>query len=428
MSVLDVVAPEPDEPRGRGRRCAAGRRARRRHRAARALTCRSNTDTLLATAVAEGVVARTPGTLVGPVLALGCSAHHLAFPGTVSLRISTFVATVVDVCRSLAAAGPDRRAGERPRRQPRAARRRVDRVERRGNPCLQPSPTGTSSRTSWPRRSAPPPREACGHACALETSLMQHLASGQPCARTLIPPDATPPTWPDPHMFSTDAVQVVRPFEELSADGVIGRPSLATPELGRRLFERGRRTRVPRGRAHHAGERVSCAAGAGPDHARGGAWSSSARVRRGPLRQVRTYDVHAAGSELNVAIGAAQLGLRVGWISRLGADDFGDLLLSAARAEGMDTSQVVRGRSRSDRDIRRPTRVPDRRPLVVDVLPRGVRGLAPLGRRAGRRLPAQRGDLPHDRHLAGRLRRARRGGGHRRRRCRCRRARDGRST
>jgi sugar/nucleoside kinase (ribokinase family) len=64
---------------------------------------------------------------------------------------------------------------------------------------------------------------------------------------------------------------------------------------------------------------------------------------RGPLRQVRTYDVHAAGSELNVAIGAARLGLRVGWISRLGADDFGDLLLSAVRAEGVDTSQVVRG-------------------------------------------------------------------------------------
>jgi sugar/nucleoside kinase (ribokinase family) len=62
----------------------------------------------------------------------------------------------------------------------------------------------------------------------------------------------------------------------------------------------------------------------------------------GPLRQVKTYDVHAAGSELNVAIGAARLGLRVGWISRLGADDFGDLLLSAVRAEGVDTSQVVR--------------------------------------------------------------------------------------
>ncbi len=63
----------------------------------------------------------------------------------------------------------------------------------------------------------------------------------------------------------------------------------------------------------------------------------------GPLRHVPGYEAHAAGSELNVAIGAARLGLRVGWISRVGADGFGDLLLAAARAELVDTSQVVRG-------------------------------------------------------------------------------------
>jgi creatinine amidohydrolase/Fe(II)-dependent formamide hydrolase-like protein len=45
-----------------------------------------DTDTLLATSVAEGIVARTPGTLLGPTLELGCSSHHSAFPGTVSLR------------------------------------------------------------------------------------------------------------------------------------------------------------------------------------------------------------------------------------------------------------------------------------------------------------------------------------------------------
>ena len=63
---------------------------------------------------------------------------------------------------------------------------------------------------------------------------------------------------------------------------------------------------------------------------------------RGPLRRVRTYDVHAAGSELNVAIGGARLGLRVGWISRVGADEFGELLVAAARTDGVDTSRVVR--------------------------------------------------------------------------------------
>jgi creatinine amidohydrolase len=202
-----------------------------------------DTDTLLATAVAEAIVARTPGTLVGPVLALGCSSHHLGFPGTVSLRVPTFVATVVDLCRSLAAAGLtvvllNGHGGNR-------APLGVALTELAGEGIR------AYSFTYWELlgdvvaealgAAAP---EACGHACALETSLMQHLHPDG-VRESLIPPDATPPTWPDPHMFSTDAVQVVRPFEELKADGVVGRPSLATPELGRRLFaaavERGSR-------------------------------------------------------------------------------------------------------------------------------------------------------------------------------------------
>lgn len=194
-----------------------------------------NTDTLLATAVAEGIVARTPGTLVGPVLALGSSAHHLAFQGTVSLRISTFVATVVDVCRSLAAADltvvlVNGHGGNR-------APLGVALTELSGEGIR------AYTFTYWDllddvvaEALGAAAREACGHACALETSLMQHL-DPDAVRQSLIPPDATPPSWPDPHMFSTDAVQVVRPFEELKADGVIGRPSLATPELGRRLFD-----------------------------------------------------------------------------------------------------------------------------------------------------------------------------------------------
>ena len=63
------------------------------------------TDTLLATAVAEAIVTRTPGTLLAPALELGCSSHHSAFAGTISLSTQTFVGIVVDVCRSLARAG-----------------------------------------------------------------------------------------------------------------------------------------------------------------------------------------------------------------------------------------------------------------------------------------------------------------------------------
>ncbi len=46
--------------------------------------------------------------LVGPTFAVGMAQHHLAFPGTVSLRPSTMIAAVRDWTASLALAGFDR--------------------------------------------------------------------------------------------------------------------------------------------------------------------------------------------------------------------------------------------------------------------------------------------------------------------------------
>ena len=193
------------------------------------------TDTMLAVAVAEGVAARRAGALVGPTLSVGCSSHHQAFAGTVSLDAPTFVAMVVDVCRSLSrSAGAilllNGHGGNRSPLGVAAGQLADERIR-------------VFTLTYWELLEdvvddalGADAATACGHACALETSLMQHL---DPAAvrDALIPPGATPPTWPDPHMFSKDPVRVVRPFEELSPDGVIGRPSLATPELGRRLYD-----------------------------------------------------------------------------------------------------------------------------------------------------------------------------------------------
>ena len=53
-----------------------------------------------------------------------------------------------------------------------------------------------------------------------------------------------------------------------------------------------------------------------------------------------TFERKVGGAELNVAIGCARLGLKVGWISRLGNDDFGKYILKTARGEGIDVSEV----------------------------------------------------------------------------------------
>ena len=193
------------------------------------------TDTLLATAVAEAIVARTRGTLLGPTLELGCSSHHSSFAGTLSLRTETFVGIVVDVCRSLARAGLtvvllNAHGGNRAQLDVALTELSVEGVRAYAFTYWQLLEDVVVDELGEEAE------HACGHACALETSLMQHLHPER-VRESAIPPGGTPPTWPDPHMFSRDAVRVVRPFDEIRPDGVIGRPSLATPELGRRLFE-----------------------------------------------------------------------------------------------------------------------------------------------------------------------------------------------
>ncbi|MGM9489308.1 sugar kinase [Ideonella sp. YS5] len=60
----------------------------------------------------------------------------------------------------------------------------------------------------------------------------------------------------------------------------------------------------------------------------------------GPLAHAGRFRRYGAGAELNVAIGLARLGLRVGYLSRLGADSFGQFLLDAMTAEGVSTALV----------------------------------------------------------------------------------------
>ena len=62
--------------------------------------------------------------------------------------------------------------------------------------------------------------------------------------------------------------------------------------------------------------------------------------KKGPIIFSNTFERKMGGAELNVAIGCARLGLNVGWISRLGMDDFGKYILKTARGEGIDVSQV----------------------------------------------------------------------------------------
>jgi 2-dehydro-3-deoxygluconokinase len=62
----------------------------------------------------------------------------------------------------------------------------------------------------------------------------------------------------------------------------------------------------------------------------------------GRLRHAGAATLSIGGAESNVAIGLSRLGVPAGWVSALGEDELGELVLHRVRAEGVDTSAVRR--------------------------------------------------------------------------------------
>lgn len=63
------------------------------------------TDTAIGDRLASTVAMRLGNALKGPTMNIGCSEHHMRFPGTVTLRKETLQSVVKDYCDSLARHG-----------------------------------------------------------------------------------------------------------------------------------------------------------------------------------------------------------------------------------------------------------------------------------------------------------------------------------
>jgi sugar/nucleoside kinase (ribokinase family) len=68
---------------------------------------------------------------------------------------------------------------------------------------------------------------------------------------------------------------------------------------------------------------------------------SFAAHEAGALEDAATFTKIVAGAESNVGVGLARLGLKVAWLSRLGADSFGRYIRRALEAEGIDCTAVA---------------------------------------------------------------------------------------
>src|SRR5918998_2074165 len=65
-------------------------------------------------------------------------------------------------------------------------------------------------------------------------------------------------------------------------------------------------------------------------------------ARPGRLRHAARLELKVGGAESNVAIALSRLGISAGWVSFLGGDEPGQLVLDRIRGEGVDTSRVRR--------------------------------------------------------------------------------------
>jgi len=192
-----------------------------------------NTDLLIAEVVAKEVAGRADGVTAEP-LAYGCSWHHTSFGGTVSVRTTTFISLVFDVCRSLSDSGfvPVLLNAHHGNKAPLQVA--LADLAEMGVRAYAFSYFDLLAEVL--AEIFPDPSSSVGHACAMETSMIMHLRP-ELVKREAVPHGGTPPTWPDPHMFGGDNVSVVRSFEEINPTGVIGRPEEASAAKGEQLFQ-----------------------------------------------------------------------------------------------------------------------------------------------------------------------------------------------
>jgi creatinine amidohydrolase len=192
-------------------------------------------DALMAEQLAAAAAARLgDAVLVLATLWYGYSPHHMSFPGTITLSAKTYLAVIAEIAGSLYEHGLKDLVilnGHGGNIAPlRTVIAEIARIHGRSPRVI----------TYWELISQEigkifeHPELACGHACALETSLALHLFPAT-VHKDAIPAHRSGEA--GPHMFGSRPVLEGLDFGKYSSNGVIGEPSLGTAAIGARLFE-----------------------------------------------------------------------------------------------------------------------------------------------------------------------------------------------
>lgn len=198
------------------------------------------TDTLLAHSVSLAAAVQTGDVAVLPPPWYGFSAHHMRFPGSITLKAETLMAVSEDIVGSLVSHGFRRilivnghggnggvldilasKLGHTHYGRARIAALTYFALAREAIAALRRSETG-----------------GMGHACEFETAMIQHIRP------ELVKIALAATTYPDPgsRYLTTDLlggslVRTYLDFADLSPTGTLGDPLLATAETGVKFFD-----------------------------------------------------------------------------------------------------------------------------------------------------------------------------------------------
>lgn len=188
------------------------------------------TDSILATAVAEAAAAQiSDDVLVTPTLWLGASGHHLAFAGTLSASMSTYMGAVTDVISALQRHGFRKffiLNGHGGNNEPNGVALRQ--IKER-YPELMIGHSGyygpVAKETAGVLEG---PLKEIRHACEAEASLMLHIRPDL-VRKDKLRDDGLAP---EPAVYG-----MIHLFDEITEEGSLGYATLATDEKGRAIFD-----------------------------------------------------------------------------------------------------------------------------------------------------------------------------------------------
>ena len=198
------------------------------------------TDTAITAELARRIELALPETVaVLPVLWAGSSHHHLGFPGTLSISSETYVRVLCDLCESLIAAGFRRiflLNGHGGNQTPFAEALYRLGLKHRNVWIAAQSYWILAGRELAEQDFMETPR--LSHACEYETSMVLALRED------LVRMDAARgdradrgSAFYDPLGYTPSRVATFETFDQLSPNGALGSPELATAEKGRKLFD-----------------------------------------------------------------------------------------------------------------------------------------------------------------------------------------------